>query len=192
MQRSWETRIRKVDRRNCRDSKDCPLGNYCLQHDIVYRATVSTHTSEREYRGSTNEFKPRFRNHVKPFNKYCYRNDTELSAYVWTKKRTNENVRIDWSVMARAKSYQSGIRTCALCLTEKAAILDGSRLLGEKIINTRIDLGRICSHRVRAKLTYATGVKWSEGVRVSLAGQTPKYCLLKTAPSIGMNPWLSI
>ena len=72
---------------SCRDRDKCPLNNNCVQKDIVYKATTSSGANEKEYIGCTDNFKPRYRNHVKSFNNFCYRNDTELSTYVWSQKR---------------------------------------------------------------------------------------------------------
>ena len=71
---------------NCQDRDKCPLNNNCVQKDIVYRANTTSDTTEKEYIGCTDNFKPRYRNHVKSFNNFCYRNDTELSTYVWSQK----------------------------------------------------------------------------------------------------------
>ena len=144
---------------NCQDRDKCPLNNNCVQKDIVYRATTTSEETEKEYIGCTANFKPRYRNHVKSFNNFCYRNDTELSTYVWSQKTHGGTPQLGWSVIARAKSYKSGDRQCSLCLTEKALIIARSSRSNEKLINTRVDLGRTCLHRVRSKLEFSTGVK---------------------------------
>ena len=144
---------------NCQVRDMCPLNNNCVQKDIVYKATTSSGTTEKEYIGCTDNFKPRFRNHIKSFNNFCYRNDTELSTYVWSQKTLGGTPQIGWSVLARANSYRSGDRQCSLCLTEKALIIARSSRSNEKLINTRVDLGRTCLHRVRTKLEFSPGVK---------------------------------
>ena len=135
------------------------MNNNCVQKEIVYRATATSDATEKQYIGCTDSFKPRYRNHMKSFNNIVYRNDTELSTYVWSQRAHGVNPQLRWSVIAKARSYRSGDKQCSLCIIEKALIISYSSANGENLINTRIDLGRTCPHRVRAKLEFAPGVK---------------------------------
>ena len=135
---------------NCRD--ECPMPGNCRSKCIVYKAEVtSENTDKKVYYGSCEpEFKVRYRNHNKSFNHERYKNETELSKYIWTLKHQNKQYHIAWSVHDRAPSYQCGSYKCMLCTSEKLAIVldeDPSRVL-----NNRSDLVKWCLHRKKHQL----------------------------------------
>ena len=78
----------------------CPLNEKCL---------------------TSTEFKVRYRNHKKSFNKPTYSSDTELSKYVWDLKDNckKREYSIKWSILKRAAAYVPGGRRCNLCIEEK-------------------------------------------------------------------------
>ena len=162
---------------NCQDRDKSPLDNNCVQKDIVYKATATSDATEKQYIGCTDNFKPRYRNHMKSVNNIAYRNDTELSTYVWSQRTNGANPQLRWSVIARARSYKSGDKQCSLCVTEKALIISCGSENDVNLINTRIDLGRTCPHRVRAKLECAPGVKWSGWSTMSTTRNEPNTLL---------------
>jgi hypothetical protein len=76
---------------NCRKANECPLGKHCLKNSLVYQAEVTTRDNGeiKHYVGMTaNSFKERYRNHQKSFTNATYKNETELSKYIWKLKQT--------------------------------------------------------------------------------------------------------
>ena len=137
---------------NCRDELQLMRCRNCRSKCIVYKAEVtSENTDKKVYYGSCEpEFKVRYRNHNKSFNHERYKNETELSKYIWTLKHQNKQYQIAWSVHDRAPSYQCGSYKCMLCTSEKLAIVldeDPSRVL-----NNRSDLVKWCLHRKKHQL----------------------------------------
>ena len=69
---------------NCRQPTKFPLDGNCLSSCIIYKATVSLEKEKVAYIGLTSTtFKERYNNHSKSFNHEKYKNETELSKYVW-------------------------------------------------------------------------------------------------------------
>ena len=72
---------------NCRKKEDCPLDGNCRSTYKIYQASVTSNTSRDTYAGlSSTEFKQRYGNHQQSFKKETYKNQTELSKYVWTQR----------------------------------------------------------------------------------------------------------
>ena len=115
------------DKCNCRKKDECPLPGKCLTKNIIYKAEVSTTDQDqttKTYIGMTsNEFKQRYRNHEKSFNNEKYKNETELSKYVWKLKKEKRNFTTTWSIIKRAAPYRIGSKKCNLCLEEKVEIM---------------------------------------------------------------------
>ena len=84
---------------NCRDKKSCPLDGKCLQHNVVYKATITTNSETKEYIGSTGvPFKKRWYSQSSDV-KNEKNNGTELSKYVWKLKSKSTNYEIKWNIM---------------------------------------------------------------------------------------------
>ena len=110
---------------NCRDKDSWPMENQCLTPQIVYRANVSSNKDNETnfYYGLTEtSFKERYGNHKRSFKHERYKNDTELSKYIW--HLTSAKVpTIKWSIVRKIhENTKSGF--CKLCLTEKYLILN--------------------------------------------------------------------
>ena len=61
---------------------------------------------------------------IKNSFKYEYKgNSTELSNFIWGKKKEKINVDLDWSILDKAKSYSPASGKCMLCLKEKYYII---------------------------------------------------------------------
>ena len=130
---------------NCRDRKTCPLMNKCLSKGLVYQATVKTQESEESYVGMTETtFKLRYANHKQSFNNPVYRNQTELSKYIWSLKDKNLKFQIAWKILCFADPYNNCTKRCNLCITEKWIILCKPELGS---LNCRVSLVSSCPHK---------------------------------------------
>ena len=109
---------------NCRNRNDCPLQGECLQKEIVYQATVTTREEKETYVGLTaTAFKTRWRNHQMSFKHEKKRYDTELSKYLWELKMKNEEFKVSWKILAKARAYSNLSKRCNLCIEEKYFII---------------------------------------------------------------------
>ena len=102
------------------------------------------HHTERVYIGAAENFKNRYRNHVKSFNNIRYKNDTELSKYLWALKLDNKNYSIKWSILKKTSGYNKATKLCNLCTREKLEIC----LYKNKtsLLNKRNELISKCRH----------------------------------------------
>lgn len=137
---------------NCRNRENCPLEGKCLTLCIVYRSTVTTQESTKNYYGtSESDFKTRFNNHTKSFNNRPYENDSELSKYVWSLKDKRMVYNIKWSIEKYCSPYKCGKRKCDLCISEKCVIV---RSDPKVTLNHRKELLSKCRHRNKFSLKY--------------------------------------
>ena len=135
---------------SCRKKTECPLNNECLSRCIIYKATVKTENSTKEYIGGTEPtFKERLYNHNGSFNTRSRRCETKLSEYIWECKDKNEPYEIKWSIVSRTSPYKCGTRKCDLCLTEKYYILKSNKTI---TLNKRSEIANKCRHRSKFKL----------------------------------------
>ena len=109
----------------------------CLISKVVYKAEVSTtdNTETKLYIGiKSNQFKQRFNNHAQSFRDQKYSNETELSNYIWDLKLKGREPVINWSILKRARAYESGGKRCNLCIEKKLCIMkaDKTRLLNKR------------------------------------------------------------
>jgi hypothetical protein len=96
----------------------------------------------KEYIGMTaNDFKVRYRNHIKSFKHKRYEYDTELSKYAWKLKNAGKDYGIKWSILKRAPSYSAGGKHCSLCTEEKLCLLKAN-----KPLNRRSEIFAKCRH----------------------------------------------
>ena len=103
---------------NCRKPEECPTSNNCLKNEVVYKAEVVTPENNEKmvYVGMTaNTFKERYKNHKKSLNDAKYKNNTELSKYVWKLKHSKKVFNIKWSILSQAHSIKPGGKYCGLC-----------------------------------------------------------------------------
>ena len=132
---------------NCRNANECPLDQVCLTKDLVYQAEVTTkdNNERKTYIGMTaTTFKERYRNHKKSFDDIKYKNETELSKYVWNLKLDKKLYKINWSILSRASSIKAGGSNCNLCLEEKLQII--SNYNSSSSLNKRSELFTKCAH----------------------------------------------
>ena len=130
---------------NCRNRNDCPLQGECLQKEIVYQATVTTREEKETYVGLTaTAFKTRWRNHQMSFKHEKKRYDTELSKYLWELKMKNEEFKVSWKILAKARAYSNLSKRCNLCIEEKYFIITHPQMA---TLNKRNELVSTCRHR---------------------------------------------
>ena len=135
---------------NCRNKTSCPLKGKCRESSIIYKATLTTDSTTKNYYGcSETEFKTRYYNHKQSFTNRKKQYATELSKAFWQATDEGQHPCIKWNIAARTKPYKPGTRRCNLCLEEKLAILkaDPSTLL-----NKRTELYGKCRHKNKFKL----------------------------------------
>ena len=117
------------DRCNCQKNKkkDCPIPGQCQARNIIYKAEVTVHGINGSwvmtYYGQTSRpFKIRFYEHKQAMKNESSTKETALSRFIWKLKNEGKNFDINWSIHARAQTYQSGSKKCQLCTKEKLAI----------------------------------------------------------------------
>ena len=95
---------------NCKEKNKCPLEGNCLIKNIVYMATVETETNSSSYVGMTgNSIKTRYYNHIKSFKNKRYKNETELSKYIWKLKEKEVEHTITWKKLRHLTTANDGI-----------------------------------------------------------------------------------
>jgi hypothetical protein len=131
---------------NCPRNKTCILDGKCLKSSIVYKAVVTSRNELKVYYGlCETQFKARYNNHTKAIKHIAYRNDSELSKYVWELKEQNKQYEIAWSIEAESSAYKCGTRRCSLCLTEKLVIAMHKN--EDSLLNRRDEIVSSCRHR---------------------------------------------
>ena len=137
---------------NCRNRNDCPLQGECRQKEIVYQATVTTREEKETYVGLTaTAFKTRWRNHQMSFKHEKKRYDTELSKYLWELKMKNEEFKVPWKILAKARAYSNLSKRCNLCIEGKYFIITHPQMA---TLNKRNELVSTCRHRRNYILKY--------------------------------------
>lgn len=94
---------------------------YCLADKNIYQAKVITEGNNLSnfYLGSgETPFKQSYRNHKTTFNKTSGK-DSELSKCLWDLTNKNVNYETKWSKIKHTHGYNSGTKSCSLCLYEK-------------------------------------------------------------------------
>ena len=138
---------------NCQNTETCPVPGECCRGKVVYIATVKNNNgSTAEYVGMTEpSFKKRYGNHKKSFQHEAYKSETALSKYVWD-QGLNPTPNVTWKYLKTCDVYQTGGKSCDLCLSEKVAII--KNLHKGNLINKRTDIGNRCRHRRNRTLEY--------------------------------------
>ena len=85
--------------------------------------TIKNSKNTKTYIGLTEgTFKQRFYGLTSSFKHEKQEKSTELSKYIWRRKRANEKYSIKWSVLRQAPAYSNITKKCDLSLTEKLMI----------------------------------------------------------------------
>ena len=126
---------------NCRVKSEYLLNCQCQVTDIIYICTVLSPDKPNKVhlRTAEGDFKKRFHNHRKSFNKEDSTNDTTLSKYVWDLKETsNLNPTVAWSIANKVPPYSNIFKKFLLCLHEKLKIVNFPR--PDELLNKRSEL----------------------------------------------------
>ena len=138
---------------NFRVKASCPLDGNCLQSSFVYICKAPTSKITNDYPHyiclTENTFKDRLYKHKNSFGYESKKNAAELSNILWENKHANTETSLEWKILDKAKSYQSGSRKSLLCLTEKYHILF-SKL---NLLNSRSELVTKCRHENKFDLS---------------------------------------
>ena len=128
---------------NCRGgSKKCPLGGFCQEEEIVYKAEVKTDDKSHSYIGLTaTTFKERYANHTSSFNNISKQYSTNLSKYIWDLKEKKKKFEISWAKVGKAQAYNPISKYCRLCILEKTMILNADKRTS---LNRRTELMNKC------------------------------------------------
>ena len=100
---------------------------------VIYRAEVKEDSqSTTTYTGLTcNTFKRRFYTHRQSFNKRTLEHSTTLSSHIWNMKGKKMKMKVNWSIVDRAREFNPVNRKRRLCLKEKYYIIfqpEGAKL----------------------------------------------------------------
>ena len=89
-------------------------------------------------------FRDRYRNHVKSTKHEKYKNETQLSKYIWNLKKTNNKYTLAWDIVKKSNLNVRKSGLCNLCLEEKYTII-----YNKDALNKRSELISKCRHRNR-------------------------------------------
>ena len=85
---------------------------------------VKTETNTSSYIGMNGyNLKARYYNHLMSFDNKRYRNDIELSKYLWKHKEKDFEHTITWKKLRQSNTCKRLSGLCNLCLKEKVEIL---------------------------------------------------------------------
>ena len=92
---------------NCRKGNDCPLDGKCLVDNVIYQATVTTESGNKEsYIGLTsNSFKQRWTQHKSSFKNKEKKGETALSQHIWQLKEKKVKHEIKWKTLTKAEPF---------------------------------------------------------------------------------------
>ena len=146
--KKYTNRLNKDDEKlcSCRQRVNCPTDGKCLTRSVVYKAEVTStdDNTTQTYIGVTaNDFKTRYRNHLKSLRNEKYKHETELSKQVWNLKKENRQFLIRWAIIKQLPAGRNRKRNCTLCLEEKLMIMKGR---SKNILNRRSEIFSKCRH----------------------------------------------
>ena len=140
---------------NCQQPANCPLPGACRTESIVYKATVTHDDGRNFYYGTAEELaKKRISEHYTSFRHRQYKNNTELSKFIWQLKDKGKNYNVTWEIARKCQKYKCGSGRCDLCLTEKMLIARNNE---PGMLNSRSELISKCRHRNKFLLCNVQG-----------------------------------
>ena len=120
------------------------MNSECLVQSIVYRATVRSQDTEKDYTGLTaSTFKQHFNSHQHSMRHRKHQHSIALSNYVWSLKDQDIAFDIKWTVLRKAAAYRNTTRRCNLCIPEKLEIMKADK---DRSLNKRSELVSKCRH----------------------------------------------
>ena len=110
-------RLNKDDEKrcNCRQRVNCPTDGKCLTRSLVYKAEVTStddNTTQTYIVVTANDFKTRYRNHLKSLRNEKCKHETGLSKHVWNLKKENRQFSITWAIVKQTPAGRNGKRNC--------------------------------------------------------------------------------
>ena len=152
---------------NCRVKANCPMNGECMVQSVVYRATVRSQDTEKDYTGLTaSTFKQRFNSHQHSMRHRKHRHSTALSNYVWSLKDQDIAFDIKWTVLRKAAAYRNTTRKCNLCIAEKLEIMKADK---DRSLNRRSELVSKCRHENQFYLcNFPPAIPWQLRPRLYL------------------------
>ena len=131
---------------NCSDKTSCPINGSCQHKNLACSCKVSTPDIKQNrlhYIGLTGHtFKDRLYKQNNSFKYESKRNSTELSNFIWGKKKEKINVDLDWSILEKAKPYSSASKNTCYVLQEEYHIISFTK----NLFNKRNELVTKCRH----------------------------------------------
>ena len=103
------------------------------------------------YIGCAENFKTRYRNHIKSFRNVKYEKETALSKYIHQLEKSNVNFLIEWSILKKTSGYNKITKLCSLCTSEKMEICKFKNK--ENLLNKRNELISKCRHENKYMLS---------------------------------------
>ena len=152
--KSIHSTTHSINQCNCRDKSTCPLQGKYPQKNIVYRATVKTNRSVKQYIGAMEgTIKQRIYNHKLTFTNRNYPSNTSLSSYIWCLKGINISPTITWEILKLIPHYNKTSRKCLLCLHEKLAIITYPSQ--NTLLNKKLKILSKCRHENKCLLLHS-------------------------------------
>ena len=100
--------------------------------------------ARQTYIGVTaNDFKTRYRNHLKSLCNEKYKHEMESSKHIWNLKKENRQFSIRWAIVKQIPAGRNGKRNCTLYLEEKLMIMKGR---SKNILNRCSEMFSKCRH----------------------------------------------
>ena len=113
-------------------------------NNVIYHATVTSEGTTETYVGSTTNFKSRYSNYKCDFKLPSRRNNTTLSAHMWSLKEGGKQSDITWKILGKAAPFSPVTGRCQLCTSEKFRILFNPEMCS---LNSRNELFTHCRHK---------------------------------------------
>lgn len=118
-----EEEIVKTKECNCPKYNTCPMGEKCLNSNLIYNAAVATSNEVKNYIGLCSAtFKARLAVYTQSF-KNSNTNQTSLSKHIAKLKNENLEDKINWKIVDRGKPYTPVNDICQLCTKEAYYII---------------------------------------------------------------------
>ena len=123
--------------------------HFPLHHKLHKIFNKNTEYNDNEYKYylglAETTFKERHNNHKKSFKNVHYKNNTELSKYIWLLTENGKTPKIKWKIIHIIVRSKIRPNFCKLCLMEKYYILYA--LGDDNCLNKRSEFVNKCRHQ---------------------------------------------